>query len=250
MSTRINGYLIGNPHELLTALWPELVRARRVLERDLMATEACTIADRASFSGTVEESPVVRAYRKLTDGESLPTFKMYLGVAGDQHAAIVFATHELEEAFAALPGVQEYGYWNNTDRPDDVTKAQWDARKAFWDVVTPSGRLIETMLTWEMPRAGYELIEAGQDIEGHLPSIGERAKVVARGLVVKAADGDFFAHLWDLTDTRNYPELVELVAALMPDYSTPRTYDVPAGALSEIREQARVVAETIMAEEP
>lgn len=28
---------------------------------------------------------------------------------------------------------EEYGYWNNTDRPDALTQAEWDARGEVWD---------------------------------------------------------------------------------------------------------------------
>ena len=33
------------------------------------------------------------------------------------------------------PGVCDYGYWNNTDRPKRVTKAEWTHRKQIWDRV-------------------------------------------------------------------------------------------------------------------
>lgn len=29
--------------------------------------------------------------------------------------------------------VSEYGYWNNTDEPDDVTEEEWEIRKKAWD---------------------------------------------------------------------------------------------------------------------
>lgn len=28
---------------------------------------------------------------------------------------------------------EEYGYWNNVDRPDDISKEEWEDRKVAWD---------------------------------------------------------------------------------------------------------------------
>lgn len=44
------------------------------------------------------------------------------------------------EALLAMPGVTEYGYWNNTDcYPDGVTEADWEVRKATWESALTSG---------------------------------------------------------------------------------------------------------------
>lgn len=38
-------------------------------------------------------------------------------------------------------GVKEYGYWNNTDEPEDVTMDQWEMRESHWDyVLTGKGK--------------------------------------------------------------------------------------------------------------
>lgn len=40
-------------------------------------------------------------------------------------------------SFAKLPNdglIEEYGYWNNTDEPEDVTMRQWKQRKKDWEV--------------------------------------------------------------------------------------------------------------------
>lgn len=31
--------------------------------------------------------------------------------------------------------IEEYGYWNNTDPPDDITQEDWDQRYSDWDAV-------------------------------------------------------------------------------------------------------------------
>lgn len=39
------------------------------------------------------------------------------------------------EAFYAHPGVEEYGYWDNTDGLEDVSEQAWEGRRRAWDVL-------------------------------------------------------------------------------------------------------------------
>lgn len=40
---------------------------------------------------------------------------------------------EYREALEAFPEVTPYPYWNNTDRPDDISERQWDKRCEDWN---------------------------------------------------------------------------------------------------------------------
>ena len=65
--------------------------------------------------------------------------------------------------FFALPFVQEYGYWNNSDKPDSIPQREWGTRKRAWDRAFYS-RPNETDLTMtivktdvlDFPRPGPE----------------------------------------------------------------------------------------------
>lgn len=65
--------------------------------------------------------------------------------------------------FFALPFVQEYGYWNNSDKPDSIPQREWGTRKRSWDRAFPF-RPNETDLTMtivktdvlDFPRPGPE----------------------------------------------------------------------------------------------
>jgi len=60
---------------------------------------------------------------------------------------IVFMLREAPEHYLCMPtngrdrfefmkdieGVEEFGYWDNTDRPDGMTQEEWDARGKLWD---------------------------------------------------------------------------------------------------------------------
>jgi len=39
------------------------------------------------------------------------------------------------EEFNKLPNIKEYGYWNNTDKPDDISNKEWRDRKLAWETV-------------------------------------------------------------------------------------------------------------------
>jgi len=42
---------------------------------------------------------------------------------------------KMYEKFMKETGFEEYGYWNNTDKPDDVSEDEWDERERVWDEV-------------------------------------------------------------------------------------------------------------------
>tara|TARA_B100000614_G_scaffold258752_1_gene281847 strand:+ start:101457 stop:102284 length:828 start_codon:yes stop_codon:yes gene_type:complete len=46
------------------------------------------------------------------------------------------------EAIGKIQGVEEYGYWNNTDQPDDVTDEEWEERGKIWEEACDMGPLI------------------------------------------------------------------------------------------------------------
>jgi hypothetical protein len=61
-------------------------------------------------------------------------------VTGRHHVLLISYNHDLTAAFEEIDGVEEYGYWNNTDSyPDGVTAADWEVRKAAWDRLIPRG---------------------------------------------------------------------------------------------------------------
>lgn len=44
--------------------------------------------------------------------------------------------------FANMNEVFEYGYWDNSDRPDNVTNREWRKRKKDWDSVLPGAGIL------------------------------------------------------------------------------------------------------------
>lgn len=60
----------------------------------------------------------------------LPHASGLYGIAYAENRAI-------ENAFFASEGIERFAYWNNTDRPDDVTEEDWGARRRLWHALLP-----------------------------------------------------------------------------------------------------------------
>lgn len=61
-------------------------------------------------------------------------------------------SREMQSWFGELPFVQEYGYWNNTDKPDSVSQRDWGTRKRAWDKAFRN-RANETCLVFDFVKA-------------------------------------------------------------------------------------------------
>jgi hypothetical protein len=103
---------------------------------------------------------------------------------GRHHLLLISYNHELTDVFEEIDGVEEYGYWNNTDSyPAGVTVADWEDRRAAWDRVIPRSGYTN-MLTFNL-RSAYDggvrrlLGIDGEDttpVFAALPSNAERAR--------------------------------------------------------------------------
>jgi len=65
-------------------------------------------------------------------------FKVTIFPDSGRFIGIAYTEHDKWfEAWLKLPGIREYGYWNNVDPPDHVTDEEWEARREVWDRVLP-----------------------------------------------------------------------------------------------------------------
>lgn len=76
-----------------------------------------------------------------------------------------------------LPGMEYYGYWNNTDAPEDVSALEWLRRKKAWDEVLPgpgipslSGYSLEVV---SEDGTGLDLYPSSKDL---LPLVASKKK--------------------------------------------------------------------------
>tara|TARA_Y100000034_G_scaffold116828_1_gene155632 strand:+ start:1760 stop:2464 length:705 start_codon:yes stop_codon:yes gene_type:complete len=48
---------------------------------------------------------------------------------------VPYGNRKVVQSFSPPDWVEEYGYWNNTDQPEHITRRQWKARGNKWDEV-------------------------------------------------------------------------------------------------------------------
>ena len=100
--------------------------------------------------------------------------------------ALTYGSRETREYFDNVYSEFDYSYWNNTDRPAELSEAEWEERKVTWDRLVGynspkvSGLIMTVMEPYEIePRLAY--YEAGNSFK--LPDMESRVRVLARNLV-------------------------------------------------------------------
>lgn len=89
---------------------------------------------------------------------------------------------EMRELWKSQKEVSSYGYWNNTDYPEDVTGEEWEERKKVWmydvelDDKKPKEAGMEIVFVKGLPER-HEI--KFKDIIANMSSLEERAKYVA-----------------------------------------------------------------------
>lgn len=81
-----------------------------------------------------------RLMDKESRGHDPNGFEMCLGEDPETGRILVRAytqRADMAEAFATLPEVEPYSYWNNYDAPETLTEADWAEREAAWERVMP-----------------------------------------------------------------------------------------------------------------
>lgn len=78
---------------------------------------------------------------EIAHTRSLPNINMLMGVTvfpyGRGTVGIAWGDPKLVDAFLARSEILDFSYWNNTERPDNVTTAEWRKRKRAWDKLIP-----------------------------------------------------------------------------------------------------------------
>jgi len=254
MSTKLHhGYQLTvgtDPFAFIASARAALDPVRDRADAAMLAERAIDIIDRAILDPeptsdpdpftAVMKSPLNRAWSELNDEQSKlkendwrrdPT-RLELAIGLDpltgRLGVLLFAEERLLiEAFRALPEVEEYGYWNNSDQPDGVTDAQWDERREFWTRVLPGyDPPSVAMLTWAL-RGAYDagLMRLANErspliLQG-LPEPDWRARQIARRAVAAAAcedatdSGQIMTLVSRSMNTTRFPEVVDAARALL-----------------------------------
>jgi hypothetical protein len=116
------------------------------------------------------------------------------GDGGGGNYALLFT--EQEDYIAAwndIPAVQPWPYWNNTDRPDDVTEDEWEHRREVWGRILGWNAPATRGLSWKF-LGNYDSVDLNAvrpDVEACIPSPWMRAQKLAKNRVmpVRIVDG-------------------------------------------------------------
>lgn len=98
----------------------------------------------------------------------------------------------IENAFFASEGIERFAYWNNTDRPDDISDDDWASRGRLWHELLPgSGVPAECGLSRKlspvtMMPSVKEVVEFWLHHPQSAPSFAERIRTYLIGAVADA----------------------------------------------------------------
>lgn len=191
MSTRIyNAYMLV-PGVDLFDFRREVIRVLRTACEQVVAEEymgeLVGIRDRKAF-GLLEEahSPVAVARRNRIEHPAAPAV-MSVGEDTETGRLLTIAhgttglTHEM---FLGLDSVErEYDFWDNMDRPDEVTEAEWDERREAWDRVLPGiGHVASSMVQFQIHDMRPPL---GLQDDAPKRSVARRAESIAADMLMR-----------------------------------------------------------------
>jgi hypothetical protein len=118
------------------------------------------------------------------------------------YAMIFTERDDYRSAFEGLSGVEPWPYWNSSDRPDEVTEAEWDVRRDTWGRVLGADPPALRGLGWTLVGTRHRHLASRADLAARLPSRHERARMIAERSVTGWAIEDGFSALTALVRQR------------------------------------------------
>lgn len=217
MSTKIyNGYRITgtdgrpDPFALTTDLRDVLLGIYRRTYTRTLAELACCQIDRVEWvnrtpgdaMAALPDSPLWAAHAAIEEaaeiiekkGRRVPPLDFQCEIQfladsanpdGPIYALLYTEREDYRQEFESIAGVEFWGYWNNTDQPDDVTDAEWDERRQVWDRILGWDAPVTRGLGWKLLGDYDGLIPAlvMDDLAGAMPDKRARARRVAVSVV-------------------------------------------------------------------
>lgn len=131
--------------------------------------------------------------------------------------------HDYSELLASMPWHIPYGYWNNTDRPDDIDQDEWDTRLQNWTkILSPEWVPSETMFSFTIVPDNFILsaFRSSKELVPHAPSDEERIEHLLFLAVVDKAREQYI---------KEYANFYEFLCFFVKEYS-------PGGTFWEMRQ--------------
>lgn len=125
--------------------------------------------------------------KRDTELDTTASVQIYLDPEGGGLYGLYFIEHpELIKLFLADPAVVSTPYYDNTDRPSDLTEADWKARAALWERLLPdSGIPNQGGVTVELAPGVPELaFPDEEEMRAYWPSLEQRLDALSRDAAV------------------------------------------------------------------
>jgi len=183
--------------EKFAAFRPILLKAKVEAETKYLAVSVADMID-----NQLSDRPLTKAYSNLVSrqqaieatGKRDPRADFEFATTLWNHAGTTFGKvfcehHEWYQSWMTFAGLSDFDFWDHTDRPEDISSAVWDMRRAVWAAIangTDVSFVVKFDLTTEPPTAG--------DVLKHLPDARHRAMTKAKQLYsAELFDSDMFA---------------------------------------------------------
>ncbi len=105
----------------------------------------------------------------------------------DHILALLYSQRESAAViFQGMEGVVDYSYWDNTDRPDELTDEEWDARRDEWGEAFGGWKMTpaEAGMSIECPEIRGIEFGMSEKILQAVPSLEERANRMAKRMAI------------------------------------------------------------------
>ena len=110
---------------------------------------------------------------------------------GHVYGIIYTEQKEWSDIWMKRPGVVDYSYWNNSDRPDEISDQEWDNRGKVWSAILDGHPLgIPAMLGFTAACTLEHVWPLKEDFELSLPTYQSRVQRCAQRLVHADMDTD------------------------------------------------------------
>lgn len=138
----------ANIRETLQILIPfanqkELERYENLLHTDPLYWASVFV----EYLSEICESPICPNHQKEQD--ALILFGLHLFPYDSQTYGIPYGAHDIISEFLKLPGVEDFQYYNNTDRPENITSKEWAMRGNLWKELCPTFYIADSSFQYE-----------------------------------------------------------------------------------------------------
>ena len=96
---------------------------------------------------------------------------------------------EMTEVWKNLPGMEEYGYWDSSDQPEEVSDLDWEKRGKEWNLAFPDSNSVPSKHGFVFDFSDIEIFIFYPDLVDHIinqqPSLETRTKNTIEVLMLR-----------------------------------------------------------------